>query len=81
MDYKKVNENLKNFFSLRTGKKPVFKQIPGEYETGFIEVYDIGLPDGLMAKLTIEIDSYEHQEYISGVEFVRGREKTIISYE
>lgn len=81
MDYKELNSKLRNLAAFRNTAIPVF-QTEREYEgASFEEVYDIGLEDGMFLKLYISSDSYGDNESINGVEFVKGKEKTVIVYE
>lgn len=89
MNYEQLNEKLKDLRKIRYGK-PVHTEVVNSINGGYsdqgeeglsYEVYDIGLEDGLFLKLTITIDSYGDSEKISGIEFVRGKEKTITVYE
>lgn len=91
MDYKKINEKLANLERLRNSSKPVHKkvnyEINSEYDgeqgasNDIDEVYDIGLDGGLFIKLKIGSDSYGHEEFVTGIEFVKAVEKTIKVYK
>lgn len=86
MDYKKINEKLKNLDNFRYESKPVFTNEPnsvGEEETiyNWEEVYDIGLEDGMFVKLNIQTNSYGYDESIVGLEFVQAQEKKVTVYE
>ena len=86
MDYKKLNEVLKNLDTLRYSKealhKEVIKEVNGGYEElgEFYEVYDVGLQNGVFMKVQYLTDSYGDNERVGGVEFVKAKEKTVTAY-
>lgn len=90
MDYKKINEQLKDLSGLRNRLSPVHKEIVNEITEDYgnqgdsneiYEVYDINLPDGLYIRLRIGSDSYGESEFVEGITFVKGKKKEIITYE
>jgi len=90
MDYKKINDSLKDLDGLRYSKKPIHRKVVNEITDDYgsqgdsneiYEVYDIGLPDGLFIKLRLGSDSYGDDQRVTGLEFVKGKEKTVTVYE
>lgn len=91
MEIKQLNEILSDLQDLRYSKKykkvhsQVVKELGGEGcegESGLAyEVYNVGLPDGVMVKLKINTDSYGDNEFINGVEFVKAVAKQVTVYE
>lgn len=90
MDYKQLNDKLKNLSTLRHSSKLVHKEVVNEVDGDYgsqgeqgltYEVYDIGLEAGMFVKLSITTDSYGDNESISGLEFVQGKEKKVTVYE
>ena len=88
MDYQKLNKIIQNLPNIRYEYRS--KQLHttkgddvgyGEETYNWEEVYDVGLEKGMFLKLKVETDSYGDNEFIRGVEFVRGKEKTVIVYE
>ena len=77
MDYKKLNELLSDFSTIRRGKC-VEKKSPEDYETGF-EVYH--LEDNTYIKLTIYTDSYGDNEQVVGIEFVSPQVVQLTNFE
>lgn len=87
MDFKQLNELLKDLREIRNGKmvtKDVVHQIDGEGDMGeegvSFEVYKIPY-DGMHIRLKIVTDSYGDNESIAGIEFVQPIEKTIKTFE
>lgn len=92
MDYKKINELLKNISSTKwkfrdkivhtevINEVDYNRPVQGEKGETF-EVYNVGLPDGMFLKITTITDSYGDNESVGGIEFVKGKEKTVTVYE
>lgn len=81
MNYKKINDKLKNLALIRSGKAIYEKTKGDEYGSETVEVYDIGLEDGLFVRFTVTSDSYGENEAVSGVEFVKAQKKEVVIYE
>lgn len=89
MDYKKLNEKLKSLNEIRYGSivsRQVISNVDPDHpsqgkEGEEVEVYDIGLPDGMFLMLTINTDSYGDNERVSGIQFVKAKEKKVLVYE
>ncbi len=79
MDYKKINEITASLPRLRNGTKPLEVTTNDDEET--IEVYAIKGIDGLYIRLRMAEDSYDENEYVAGIEFVKAVEKTVLTYE
>jgi hypothetical protein len=88
MDFKQLNELLKDLHELRNSKnlisQDVIHKIDGEGDMGeegvSFEVYKIPV-DNLYIRLKITTDSYGDNEQISGIEFVQPIEKTIQTFQ
>lgn len=87
MDFKQLNELLKDLESIRNNEqisREVIHEVEdvgnqGDEGVSF-EVYKIPY-DGLHVRLKITTDSYGSNEKISGVEFVQPIEKVITTFE
>lgn len=88
MDYKKINEKLKDLEGFRNSNTPVFKNVVKEIDYNYArqgesneiyEVYDLGLENGLFVKLEIGSDSYGEEWY--GYKEVTKTTKTISIWE
>ena len=88
MNYKQLNDCLKNLNSLRNSGKRIEriieKELDGEGSQGeegvSYEVYKLPI-ENVFIKLKITTDSYGNNEHVAGIEFVTPKEKTITSYE
>ena len=89
MNYKQLNDFLKDFYSLRNSGKRVTKVVEKEItdpngqqgEEGVsYEVYKLPI-EGVFLKLKITTNSNGDDERVAGAEFVTPKEKTVISYE
>lgn len=88
MDFKQLNELLKDLRQIRKAQnlvtKDVIHQIDGEGNQGdegvSFEVYKLPY-DNMHVRLKITTDSYGDNESISGIEFVQPIEKTIKTFE
>src|SRR5208283_1660296 len=88
MNYRQLNEALKNLNSLRNSGKRVErvieKEIGEESSQGdegiSYEVYKSPV-EGIFIKLKITTDSYGNNDHVAGIEFVTPKEKTVTSYE
>lgn len=55
--------------------------VQSEYNEKFIFYRHPRLPEGVFMKETWQSDSYGSNEAVTGIEFVKGKEKTITIYE
>jgi hypothetical protein len=77
MDYKLLNEKLRNLYNLRAGKPVETTRTPDE--SSWSEVY---LLDGdIYIKFYISLDSYEDNETINGIEIVSPTKVTVTQFE
>lgn len=87
IDIKTINKVLSNIDSIRYSETPIFKQgLKGVEECcggggEWVEVFDLGLPDKWLVKLTIGTDSYGDNEFITGIQIVRETQKQTVTYE
>lgn len=88
MDYKKLNEMLKDLNKLRNSskmvEKPVVKDLNGREEQGeSSEIYEIYPTDekDIFIRLTINSDSYGDNEFVNGIEFVSPIQRQVTNYE
>lgn len=88
MDFKQLNELLKDLSRIRNNNEQISKDVihtiedegnQGDEGVSY-EVYKIPY-DNLYVRLTIKTDSYGDNEYVSGIEFVQPIEKTIQTFE
>lgn len=88
MDFKKINEQLKDLGNFRYKNKPVAKTDvylirSGDGEQGktdeIHEIYDLG--DGVFVKLIVNSDSYGDNRFVNGIEFVKPVTKTVTDFE
>ena len=79
MDYRKINDILRDIGSLRNKK---IETIQPQYEGDSIH-YEICSTDkdDIFVKIQISTDSYGGSESITGIEFVKPVEKRVYNYE
>lgn len=77
MDYTKLNAKLANLNSLRRGN-PLAKTSPDEDESTWIEIYPFD--EEVCIKLSLRIDSYGENEFITGIQFVKPVSKQVTDY-
>lgn len=87
MDYKKINELLKNINLFRHKHNMVYKEqtnirdgYEGNYDERY-EIYDANLEDDYLIKILFITDSYGDNESVSGIEFVKAKVTTTVIYE
>ena len=79
MNYKKINEKLKDFNLIRNGQKIESKSPDGEeYENGY-EIYK--LDDDIYVRLEIYEDSYGDNEAVVGIQFIKPKVVTVTEFE
>jgi hypothetical protein len=89
MDYKKLNEVLKNLETFRYDQKRLEKNIVKEIngdadrrEEGlWFEIFKLDFEDDLYIQLEIRTDSYGDVQRIVGIQFVRPTEKVVKVFE
>jgi len=91
VDYKKLNEvfSILNSYSLGRRYRQVASDEDSKYGGSLDQgemaekwsVFDIGDPDGYFLKITEQTNSYGEERGVSKIEFVKGKEKTVITYE
>lgn len=88
MDYQKLNEifsDLSNFYWNNRDKVVHTEEgSEGQYEGSYnstVRVYDLGLPDKMFLKIEERTDSYGDNLSLHKIEFVKGKEKTVVVYE
>ena len=91
MNYKLINESLKDLEELRYNKskrikKEIINEVAGDSSTQgeeglAYEFYEIGLADNFILKMTITTDSYGEDESITGIEFVKPIKKQVTVFE
>lgn len=87
MDLKKINGILKNLDNINLPK--VDSKQPGDYwqekyqggESRRYDVYDLQDGSGLFLKVEYESDSYGDNEYITSIQFVEPKTKSVTVYE
>jgi hypothetical protein len=77
MDYTKLNAKLAKLNSLRRGS-PLAKTEPSEDDSTWIEVYPFD--EDVCIKLTLKVDSYGENEFITGIQFVKPVVKSVTDY-
>ena len=79
MDYKLVNEKLKDLSALRRTKVDKSETENDEYMPTWYEVCPF---DGeVFVRLQIQMDSYQENENVIGIEFVKCTQKQVSIYE
>lgn len=85
MDYKFINEILKNLDNLKSNKEITFiekrnKQTYSESDSEWDEYYRVNKENNLFLKLSWYSNSYNGNELIKGIEFVKAKEVQKIEY-
>lgn len=92
MNVEKLNEVLSDLEGFRNSNVAVHTDVANEIDNSYgegiqgeeglsFEVFETDGLDGYFVKLEIRTDSYGDNERISGVQFVKPKEKTVVVYE
>lgn len=75
-------ENIRDISLMRRAMKCVKKIEDAEYDSIFSNVYELPCEDGnLYLKLDLELDSYESNELVMGIQLVTPKVVEVIEYE
>lgn len=77
---KEVNQILGDLDDLRNSNEKVSRVEDENDCTIIYEIYHIKSKD-LYVRLTLKENSYDDEEYVSGIQFVKPVTKTIVAYE